>query len=309
MEWGRLAVDELKRELSGEKHRPRIAEREQAAAQEAIKELEGIYADHKDREPLKTIEKMLRSENKFVFKLGVKIVRKGTFTEALPILEKVNPAEAAMARQVIENRLTSKAVDQPIETLREKRIAWADERIKDLHDAPQSRQGFCDLRGTTNVYFGDDLDAWEKWLNENKPYLGCLAVADGILYVDEEAKASGVPWIEWRRFSQEERSAKLAGVKVPEKWRMIHLIMECYSGDPRVKAMEYDYTWAHLDPAGNGFIYWLYWQTNKLTEESPGWEIEIVVVDNNDKERVETVAARCKALGFRAKTVLYKSRD
>lgn len=307
-EWGRAGVDSLRRQFEGKEEAQDFKPEQRETVGKALDELAGIFRDHDPKAPGDTVKKMVRSSNPMTATLGFKVLTKGTFSEALPTLREADPAKAKRAEDIISRRTLKRAKPEADQEGRAAALAEAEKSLRELEESPRSRQGFYNLEGLTNVFHGEDLAAWRGWFKSNEPYIGHLGGL-GVLYVDEEAKACGVPWSEWRKLPAEKREERLQGLTVPAGWKSLDLLVEMGGRTSVVLGREFDNTGSEIDPGSKALALWLYWQKKRLAEEVPGWSLKVTVVFEKDEEPATRIASRCAVLGFPSTTFRFKPRE
>jgi hypothetical protein len=226
LEWGRTGFADLKLQLDGKKGSPRapVSEEQRQFIAEAVKQADEIF---KEAKAATVVERLIRSKNPIVFKVGTKMAGKGGYEEVLPVLKEVDEAEARRVAAVIKSRAEPEKDELPVAEQREKGLAAARAALHELKEG-KSRQGLVTLRGLCAAYVGEDVAAWERWVESNERYIG-VESALGLLYVDVEAKAAGVAWTEWIAMSKEARARKLEGIAVPPSGKVKTVVLEAFA--------------------------------------------------------------------------------
>ncbi|GEM_PF-3972935 len=144
MEWGRAGIEGLREELAGE--HPSV-DVEQARA--ALTEMETTFSDYDWEKPLPTLERLLRSGNPLIRKLGMRILSNGGFDEALPILAEVDPPLAEKALERMDNRrkkgrAQADPATDPVD-MRDALLGAVDAEFKQKEAWPKYRQMYVTL--------------------------------------------------------------------------------------------------------------------------------------------------------------------
>lgn len=281
--------------------------RPQFQAMEATKKaLEEIFARHDPKKPDDTVVRLVTSSDPLIFKGGLETLAAGEFPAALAEITKINPA-AARQVQDEQARLKVRRPPRPAEEVRARLIETLKATLADMKRIPQSAKGEQYFRASTTVYYGDDMKAWEAWLTQNERFLGVLpqfrqsVTGDGVLFLDEEARAAGLPWTEWQALGADDRAQKLNDPKLPQDWKRVQISIDLRSRSEIASAYGLQpLQGGEMDVSSAQLAYWVLWHQRLVAREAPGWGLRVLV--RGESEWARKTVARCEKLGVKAKT-------
>ncbi len=306
-EWGKTGIADFKRQLESKDGTPRakIPEGQREVVAEAVKEADAIFGEAASAGA--AVEKLIRSKNPWLFKLGMKVAGKGCFEEVLPALKEVDEAEAKRVAAIMATKGKARTDDRPVIEQRDDALRRAKAALKQASDG--NMQGMVTLGALATPFFDEDAEAWTAWMKENEKFLG-YEPAIGLLYVDVHAKAAGVAWSEWIGMTDAQRTAKIGGAKVGESGKRKTIVLECFKGKPWLGSSDIDNTGTDIDANSPALPSWLYLQSKTISSLAPGWDVDVVIsASDQDSERAKAVLKRCAAFGFKARIVEFKERD
>lgn len=270
---------QLERELPGENRR---------ALEKLRDSLKVLLSDANEEQPLELIRELLKSPHPELREMAFRIIRKGRFEEALPDLEAVSPERAREAR---EDFAAEDAPDEPAPDPVQMR-AQMFQKIRQHAGAPL---GAADAINTRDDLF---LGQVGDWIDKNEASVGCVtefrSSYGGILYLDEDARACGVPWPEWFRLSQPERESRLAtaGARPYSKYLTIEIALREHEAEVNGLNQRSE----DFEKGSKGLEYVaLYWK-KRLQRRLPTWQLHILLTGDAAETRV--LAERLRFLGF-----------